>query len=70
MLPEEAKELKQTLLWDVFCKELETMIETERGRLENASEERVKMIQERIRTLRNIKKLPQDIIDREGGGEE
>jgi len=70
VLPEEAKELKQTLLWDVFCKELETMIETERGRLENASEERVKMIQERIRTLRNIKKLPQDIIDREGGGEE
>lgn len=68
MLPEEAKELKQTLLWDVFCKELETMIETERGRLENASEERVKMIQERIRTLRNIKKLPQDIIER--GGEE
>ncbi len=61
---EQAIALEQSPFWEAFCEEIDSVIESNRNRLERADRDFI-IIQERIKTLREIKRLPQNVIDRE-----
>lgn len=65
MNKEQAINVRQGTEWPLICEEIDKRIDSERSNLENAKGEAVQGVQARIRTLRGIKRLPQDVIDRE-----
>ena len=63
---EEAINLKEHPNWDSLCEEIDKIIDGIRNKLESANDPaEVVRLQERIKALRGLKTLPQDIIDRE-----
>jgi hypothetical protein len=66
---EQANDIKGQHFWDSVCNELDFQIVGELKRLETADEHNFRLIQERIKTLRRIKRLPTDVMEREGGEE-
>jgi len=64
---EQAIRIKESMDWELICLEIDKDIEMCKLRLETANPEMVKQIQMQIREKRNLKRLPQDIIDKEGG---
>ena len=65
MNPEQAKELKQSLLWAEFLKELGKRVDSSLEKLRRCSPEELPRVQERIQTLEGVSRLPDDVIDRE-----
>lgn len=65
MNAEQAKEMRQTVIWEEFCHELDKIIAGEVERLKSCSPDELKAVQRSIRTLEGVKRLPEDIIDRE-----
>jgi hypothetical protein len=62
---EQAKELRQTILWEEVCKELDMYIHGEMEKLKSCSTEELKAVQRTIRTLEMVKRLPENVIDRD-----
>lgn len=61
-----AKELKHHRYWEWVCKYMDEGIEVSRASLETCTNEvTLAKLQEKIRTLRSLKRLPQDVIDKE-----
>ena len=65
MNKEQAIRIKQGEDWELICEEIDRHIERQRSRLEVASEADFKLVQERLKSLKGLKRLPQDVIDRE-----
>lgn len=63
---ETAVELKHTALWDEVMSEIEFRIVNETLKLRQCKPEELKSIQDKIALYEEIKRLPQDVIDREG----
>jgi hypothetical protein len=63
---EEAKELKQSLLWNEgIVPELEKRIENTLNLVLTCSPDMLVGLQQRVKVLKELKRLPQDVIDRE-----
>jgi hypothetical protein len=65
MTPEQAKELKHTVLWEGFCQEIDRFIEFEMTKLRVCTTDELREIQARIRVYENVKAIPDVVIDRE-----
>ena len=62
----DAENINQSHIWELIEQEVLYQIDFERNRLEEADNPAdVKDMQERIRALRRLLRLPQDAIDRE-----
>jgi hypothetical protein len=68
MTEDEARELQQLPLWDKVKEELMKRIEATRNDMEYIGGSEVEKCQERIRTLREVMRLPDDVVDREALG--
>ena len=66
MLTVERAEALQSLYWDDVITEIDFKIEAATRQLRTISPEKLQLIQERIRTLEELKSLPQTIIDHRG----
>jgi hypothetical protein len=62
---ETAKEIHVSLLWEEICKELDERINKLVVSLRKCTPETLSIIQAKIATLEEIKRLPQDVIERE-----
>ena len=62
---EEAQSMTQSPYWDGFVKEIDRLIESESLKLRKCSADDLKGCQQVIETLEMIKRLPQNVIDRE-----
>ena len=62
---EDAKELKQSILFQGFCDEILYRIEALRSEMENAEPGMLPFLQEQIKVYRKVLTIPQDIIDRD-----
>ena len=62
---EKAKEIHSSVLWTEICGEIDIMIKALESKLRNCSVEGLQAIQIEIQSLEKIKRLPQDVIDRE-----
>ena len=62
---EQAKELKNTILWTELCKEIDTYITFEMSKLINCKPEELTDIQGRIKVWQSVKDIPDNVIDRE-----
>jgi len=60
---EQAKELKNTILWEEFCKEIDSRIEGKLAGLLLCKPEDLLGAQKEIMALNEVKNIPQDIID-------
>jgi len=65
MTVEDAKSLQQNVLWESLCKEIDLIIEARMERLTCCLPDEAIHLQAEIRSLRSVKSLPQDIVDRE-----
>jgi len=65
----QAKELKNTLLWEEFCKEVDKMITYEMVKLQTVAPEDLLSVQQMISSLQSVKNIPDNVIDREEGPE-
>lgn len=65
MSPERAVELKNSDLWNDFCREVDSLLASEMAKLRRCSPEDVIKIQARIDVYEFIRNLPQTIVDRE-----
>jgi hypothetical protein len=66
MTIEQAKELKQSVLFSMLCDEIRDRIEKLRTKLEDCPQGTpMTLIQAKIATYRELLTLPQDVIDRE-----
>lgn len=65
MTPDQAKELKNTILWEEFCKEIDKKINYEMHKLTTVAPEYLLSVQQMISSLQSIKNIPDDVIDRE-----
>ncbi len=62
---EKARELKHSTLWLEVEKELNEKIAVEIQKLRSCEKDELERLQTRIELLEEIKRLPQDVIDRE-----
>ena len=62
---EQARELLQTKLWTEFCVEIDKRIVADTGRLLECRTDEVVKLQEKVKAYQAIKRIPQDVIDRE-----
>jgi len=65
MTADQAKELKQLDCWKALCKEIDKIVVYESEKLLSCSAEELLKIQERVRAVQELVRLPQNIIDRE-----
>ena len=63
MTPEQAKELKQTILWTEFCKEVDLKINYYIQQLTTCEPEELCAIQKQISSLQVVKQIPDDVLD-------
>jgi len=61
----QAKELKNTLLWEEFLKEVDNKIQFYMTQLTTVAPEDLLGVQKMISSLHSIKNIPDDVIDRE-----
>lgn len=62
---EQAKELKNTILWEEFCKEVDRKVDYQKTLLLRCGPEELVSHQEMVKALESIKNIPDDVIDRE-----
>ena len=62
---ERAEELKSSLLWAEVVQEMDRKINYERTKLLTCSPDELSLIQAKINIWGQLKKLPEDVIDRE-----
>jgi len=62
---ETAKEVRNTLMWAALVEELDIKILYESTKLRTCKPEDLRSIQDRIDVYESIKRIPQDVIDRE-----
>ena len=62
---ETAKEVKNTLMWGALQEEIDIKINYEVSKLRTCKPEDLRSIQDRIDVYESIKRIPQDVIDRE-----
>ncbi len=62
---ETAKRIRHGIDWPEILKELDLMVEADLARLKTCGPDKLESIQERIKTIEEIKSLPQNVIDRE-----
>lgn len=65
MTPEQARELRSTILWSELCLEIDRMVDWQVSLLEKCQPGDLTAIQQNIATLRAVKNIPQNVIDRE-----
>lgn len=66
MHPESAKELRQLDLWEEFCKEIDYRIECLYCKMDSADNDSLIIVQREISFWKNLKLLPDQVMDREG----
>ena len=62
---EKAKELRNSKMWEEFQSELDVMVEAARGSMEADGKEKFDYWQARIKALKEVKKLPENVIERD-----
>ena len=62
---EGAREINTSSIWAKIVDEIDYRIQCELNLLKSAPIEKVPYIQQKIATLESLKKLPQDVIERE-----
>ena len=62
---EQAQETRNSVIWKNVCIELDYRIYAKLNELKNCAMEEVVNLQRDIKQLENLKKLPEDVIDRE-----
>ena len=62
---EKAKEIHSSQLWEEVCGEIDNRIQAEMQKLTVCTADKLVDIQRRIQFYGEIKRLPQDVIDRE-----
>ena len=62
---EKAVELRQSEHWAAICNELDYQIDSLKNKLMLCVPEQLTELQTEIRTLQKIKRLPDDVVDRE-----
>ena len=62
---ETAKEVRNTLMWAALIEEVDIKIAYEASKLRTCKPEDLRSIQDRIDVYESIKRIPQDVIDRE-----
>ena len=62
---EKAKELRSSKMWEEFKSEIDSMIEGSRNLMEAEGKERFDYWQSRIKTLKEVRQIPEIVIDRE-----
>jgi len=65
MNSEQATALAQSPHWETVCKELDSRIEAANFQLRTCVPEKLREIQMRIQIYEELKRLPQDVKDRE-----
>lgn len=65
----QAIELKNTLLWEEFCKEVDKLIQFENIKLQSVAPEDLMGVQKQISALQAVKNIPDNVIDQEEGPE-
>lgn len=65
MNTQQAVELKNTILWEEFCKEIDKKIEYQTGLILSCKPEDLIHLQQQIIALGSVKNIPQDVIDLE-----
>jgi len=61
----QAKELKHSILWEEFCKEIDKKIFYEMQKLTTVAPEELIAVQKQVSSLQSVKNIPDDVIDRE-----
>lgn len=62
---EKAKEIHSSVLWEQICKEIDAKVEALESKLRICSRDELERVQLEIQIWENVKRLPQDVIDRE-----
>ena len=62
---ERAKEMKNSLLWAGIVEELDLRIHCESQKFRTCKAEDLKLIQARIGIFEEVKRIPDDVIDRQ-----
>lgn len=65
MTPEQAKALRSSESWSYFCKEIDMRVATIKEQLISCRTEDLEALQLRARILNEVKRMPDDVIDRE-----
>ena len=65
MTPDRAKEMKSSFLWAETVEEIDKKLHYETQRLRTCKPEELLLIQAKIQVYESIKRLPDDVIDRE-----
>ena len=65
MTSDQAVELRNSLLWRELLKEIDKFVEYETQKLLFCTDKELPQIQERVKALQKVTRLPQDIIERE-----
>ena len=65
MTAEQAKQLKESALWDALCVEIDQFINMEVANLRQCGREDLERIQSKITAYELLKNLPNIVIDRE-----
>ena len=62
---EQAQECRNSVIWKMVCDELDYRISAKINELKKCDAEELLIIQRDIRQLESLKKLPDDVVDRE-----
>ncbi len=65
MSVEKAQEIHSSVLWESVCAEIDNIVDNLIHRLKTVPKDDLEAIQMEIRTWERVKRLPQDVIDRE-----
>lgn len=65
MSVEKAQEIHSSVLWESVCAEIDNIIESLIYKLKTVPKDDLEAVQMEIRTWERVKRLPQDVIDRE-----
>lgn len=64
---EEAREVRESTIWALVCGEIDKRIADLHQQLVSIPPEKLVEFQQKLRTLAEFKKLPDDVINREEG---
>jgi hypothetical protein len=62
---EKAKEIHSSVLWEEVCAEVDVIIKSLESKLRVCSKDDLERVQLEIQVWERVKRLPQDVVDRE-----
>lgn len=62
---DKAKEIHSSVLWEQVCQEVDVRIKSLESKLRTCSKEDLEKVQLEIQIWEKVKRLPQDVIERE-----